>query len=213
MFLRAFSLVRGCLLAALFLSATAALANSFLLFGTAPGAPNIEVSVELNPQPLPPRVFPPTSLDLSNTANPKLVNPANTPGWMMGIGIVEIPRIGNEVVVNFEEGDVDRPIVVGSPWTATDPFSGTFNVQWTDFPNVAPNTWVPVHPLDLPSGSVGATFQVCQACDPIMGLEVFILNPAGAPTMYTFQQVPEPGTLSLLASGFLVLAGWRRRRL
>lgn len=208
MLLRAPAFLRSCFLAALFLFATAAWADSFVLLGTAPGAPTIEVSVELNPQPLPPGLFPPTTLDLSNAMDPKLVNPGDTPGWMMGVGITE-PRVGQELIVNFLEGDPDRPIVTGSSWNAVDPAGNAFQVLWTDFPGVAPGSWAGVI---LPSGSVAATFQVCPACDPIMGFEVFSLNPAGSPTMYTFQQVPEPGTLSLLASGFLLLAGRRRRR-
>ena len=214
---RAPSLVRCCCLAALVIFAATAFADTcpgggclFVLVGTAPGEPNIAVSVELNPQPLPPRVFPPTTLDLSNAMNPRLVNPGTESGWVMGIGITE-RGIGQEILVNFLEGDPDKPIVVGSTWNAVDGAGKLFQVLWTDFPNVAPGTWVGVNPQPLPPGSVGAAFQVCPACDPIMGFEVMVLDPAGASTMYTFQQVPEPGTLSLLASGFLVLAGWRRR--
>lgn len=214
---RALSLLCCGCLAALVVFAPAAFADTcpgggcpFVLFGTAPGEPNIAVTVELNPQPLPPGVFPPTTLDLSNPMNPKLVNPGAESGWVMGIGITE-PGIGQETLVSFLEGDPDKPIVVGSTWNAVDGAGKLFQVLWTDFPIVTPGTWVGVNPQPLPPGSAGATFQVCQACDPIMGFEVLVLDPAGAPTTYTFQQVPEPGTLSLLASGFLMLAGWRRR--
>lgn len=41
-----------------------------------------------------------------------------TPWAGKGWGTISIPRIGNEVVVGFEEGDPDRPLVVGSVYNA-----------------------------------------------------------------------------------------------
>lgn len=41
-----------------------------------------------------------------------------TPWGGKGYGSVSIPRIGNEVIVDFLEGDPDRPIIVGSVYNA-----------------------------------------------------------------------------------------------
>jgi type VI secretion system secreted protein VgrG len=47
-----------------------------------------------------------------------------TPWGGGGYGSVSIPRIGNEVMVSFEDGDPDRPIIIGSVYNAdqTPPF-------------------------------------------------------------------------------------------
>ncbi|MHB1561135.1 MAG: type VI secretion system Vgr family protein [Isosphaeraceae bacterium] len=46
-------------------------------------------------------------------------------------GIIHIPRVGQEVVVAFEEGDPDRPIVVGSVYNADDMPPYTLNQNMT----------------------------------------------------------------------------------
>jgi len=46
-------------------------------------------------------------------------------------GIIHIPRVGQEVVVVFEEGDPDRPIVVGSVYNADDMPPYTLNQNMT----------------------------------------------------------------------------------
>ncbi|HZE98977.1 MAG TPA: phage baseplate assembly protein V [Planctomycetota bacterium] len=36
-------------------------------------------------------------------------------------GVMRIPRVGDEVVVSFQPGDVNRPVVLGSLWQKDPP--------------------------------------------------------------------------------------------
>ncbi len=47
--------------------------------------------------------------------------PVSQPWAGAGYGAVNLPRVGQEVLVDFENGDPDRPIVVGRTYTATVP--------------------------------------------------------------------------------------------
>jgi type VI secretion system secreted protein VgrG len=47
--------------------------------------------------------------------------PVNQPWGGAGFGALNIPRIGQEVIVDFLDGDPDRPVVVGRVFTRTNP--------------------------------------------------------------------------------------------
>ena len=53
-----------------------------------------------------------------NDANSSCWVRVGTPWAGKNWGVIHIPRIGQEVIVAFEEGDPDRPIIVGSVYNA-----------------------------------------------------------------------------------------------
>src|SRR5690606_19332914 len=42
----------------------------------------------------------------------RVAQPSAGKGW----GIISIPRIGQEVVLTFVNGDIDEPLIIGSVW-------------------------------------------------------------------------------------------------
>jgi type VI secretion system secreted protein VgrG len=71
----------------------------------------------------------------TNDANSSCWIRVATPWAGQQWGIVHIPRIGQEVVVAFEEGDPDRPIIVGSVYNAQNmpPYTLPDNMTQTGF--------------------------------------------------------------------------------
>jgi len=79
--------------------------------------PSVKVTlpkVQVNPQPLPPK---------DNHFNDVIVHTTKVRKPQAAASAVA-PRAGNEVIVNFENGDPDRPIVIGKIYNSVKNFNG-----------------------------------------------------------------------------------------